>query len=383
VVWLAAIAACLIVVGALVVYFAPQAFAPAHPIDRTPVALTQTQCAEKLPVDILAGQVLMVGLPGDQLSKQAAIFRKYHVGGAVIMSSPADPHDGTILAFKQNGGNPGNPLLIATDEEGGIVQRFQDLGTLLAPADVANTYTTAQAEAMVAQHGTKLKAVGIDMVLGPLADVAPAQGTSALGNRVFSSNPDAVGSYAAAYMQGWQAAGLLPTLKHFPGMGSATGNTDFQPATTPPLASLKQRDFLPYVQLASSGTAVMIGNQNVPGWFPGPASLSPVVNAYLRNTLGYQDNLVVTDSLDTAAVASVDSVPTAVVKAIVAGNDMAIIVAPNADSITQNLNLGFIRQSELALERAVQSGALSKHQLAVSVARKLTAQHILACSLAP
>lgn len=366
----------------LAVRFAPRPPAPARPASKAPhAALTQAQCAEKLSLSVLVGQVLMIGLPGNQLSQQAAAFKSYHVGGAVLMTSPGNPKDGSILAFKKSAGNPGMPVLISTDEEGGFVQRFQNLGTLPAPAEAAGTYSIVQARAMIASHGSKLRAIGIDMVLGPLADVAPAQGTSPLGNRVFSSDPIVTSNYAAAYVQGWQAAGLLPTLKHFPGMGSATGNTDYQPATAPSLPQLQQRDFVPYQQLEQSNVAVMIGNQNVPGWFTGPASLSPKVNAYLRNTLGYQNNLIVTDSLDAAAVTGTDSVPNAVVKAIAAGNDIAIVVAPDPGSITGSLDLEFIKQSEAALERAVQNGTLSKHQLAASVARKLAAQHVLACSL--
>lgn len=387
VIWLSVMLIGLVLIGVFVARFVPRLLTPARvppvsPTAKMPVvALTQEQCAEKLPVHVLVGQVLMVGLAGSQLSQQTDIFKKYHVGGAVIMSSPADPYDGSILAFKKNGGSREDPLLISTDEEGGFVQRFQDLGVLPAPATVAHAYNTAQAETMITRQGIKLKTIGIDMVLGPLADVAPLQGTSVLGSRVFSNNPSVVSDYVAAYVKGWQTAGLLPTLKHFPGLGSATDNTDFRPATTPPLSSLQQRDFLPYPPLASSGTAVMIGNQNVPGWFSGPASLSPEANAYLRDTLGYANNMVITDSLDAAAITSTMSVSAAVVKAITAGNDMAIIVAPDPSSMTQDLNLSLIEQSAAALERAVQDGTLPKHQLAVSVVRKLTAQHVLACSL--
>lgn len=338
-------------------------------------------CAEQLPTDVLVGQILMVGLPSEAMAAQAPIFRQYYIGGAVLLTSPADPYDGSIEQFKKDASNPNAPLLVATDEEGGTVQRFQSLGTLPSPAQVASTLSPAQAEKLIAQHGAKLKAVGVDMVLGPLADVSPEHADGPLGSRVFSSDPQVVSDYARAYVQGWQAAGLLPTLKHFPGMGSATANTDYQPASAPPLATLQQRDFIPYHSLKDADVAVMMGNQDVPGWTSGPASLSAAANKYLRSTLGYTDNLIITDSLSAEAIASTTKVADAVVRAIAAGNDMALIVAPDPNTITTNSNLSSIDDAVNALKNAVEAGAVTRHQLAVSVARKLTAQHVSPCPL--
>lgn len=346
-----------------------------------PKPLTALQCAEKLPIAEQAGQVLMVGLTASSMTEQAPVFQKYHVGGAVMMTSPADPSDGSIERFRSAGGSQSIPLLISTDEEGGPVQRFKTLGVLAAPADMAGQYSPAQAQAIVSAHAKKLKAASIDMILGPLADVAPAGGASPLGSRVFSDNPQTVSNYDLAYLRGWQASGLLPTLKHFPGMGSATGNTDFQPATTPTLDALEKRDFIPYQDLTASGAAIMIGNQEVPGWSEGPASLSPVVNDYLRNTLGYKNSLVVTDSLAAQAVNGQITVSGAVVKAIAAGNDIALIVDPHVDKITVQENTALIKASIDALEAAVSAGKLPKQRLAQAVQRKLAAQDISPCAL--
>jgi beta-N-acetylhexosaminidase len=352
-----------------------------HPTNiRTVQSLpSNLQCAEELPVSVLVGQVLMVGLPANQMTDQASMFRQYHVGGVVLMSSPTNSSDGSIKSFKS--ASLPLPLIISTDEEGGLVQRFKSLGTLPSPQVVANTMSTRQVQQLIGRHATKLKSVGIDMVLGPLADVAPTNAAGALGSRVFSSDPYTVWQYDLAYIKGWQSAGLLPTIKHFPGMGSASANTDYQTATTPPLSLLKQRDFVPYRKLAGEGAAVMVGNQNVPGWFSGPASLSPVVDKYLRNTLGYSASLIVTDSLAAAAITSQYTLPNAVVDAIAAGNDMALIVGPDTSAITTQSNQNLINRSELALKQAVTIGRISKQHLAMSVVRKLAVQKISACSV--
>jgi beta-N-acetylhexosaminidase len=344
-------------------------------------AKTALECTARMPVEVLAGQVLAIGLPANQMAAQAAMFKQFHIGGAVLMSSPANPNDGSIGQFKSAGGAAGWPLMISTDEEGGLVQRFTTLGVLPAPATVAVNDSTSQARALIASHGSKLKGVGVDMVLGPVADVSPDTGTGPLGDRAFSRDPGVVSSYARAYVQGWQDAGLLPVLKHFPGLGSATGNTDFVPATAPPLSTLVARDFIPYRALSGTGTGVMVGNQTVPGWFSGPASLSPTAVAYLRETLGYGDALVVTDSLDAKAVSSTTSFSAAAVQAIAAGSDIAIIVGSDPRGLTPQLNQAFISQAVTALVQAVQNGTLSKGRLVDAVARKLAAQRLAPCSL--
>lgn len=348
---------------------------------KSPPPPTPLQCAEQLPVNFLLGQLIMIGLPADEMVAQAPLFAQYQIGGAVLMTSPVDPNDGSIKAFKKAAASHSVPVLIATDEEGGEVQRFNTLGALPSPAQVAETRTPPEAQQLVAAHAQKLHAVGLDMVLGPLADVAPEQGQSPLGNRVFSSDPSTVSDYAGAYVRGWQNGGLLPTLKHFPGMGSATGNTDYTPATTPPLASLISRDFIPYQNASKTDIAVMVGNQNVPDWFTGPASLSPVVNQYLRQNLGYQSNFIITDSLSANAITSTISIPDAVVKAVMAGNDMVIIVNPNAGLISAQANEQLMQGAEAALQKAVQNESITKQHVAQSVVRKLTAQHISPCTV--
>lgn len=346
---------------------------------RKPPVPTPEQCTASLPDSFLTGQVLIVGINGQDLAARASLIKQLSIGGVVLTAAPANPYDGSIQAFKAAAVSLGVPPLIASDEEGGTIQRFVALGTLPSPHEVAATMTPAQAQQLVMQYGQKLKAAGVDMVLGPLADVAPPQGDSVLGSRVFSSDPLVVAKFAGAYVHGWEAAGLVPVLKHFPGMGSATGNTDYTLATTPPLSRLQQRDFVPYENgMAATGTAVMVGNQTVPGWFSGPASLSPLVDTYLRSTLGYSTNLVVTDSLSAVAVTSITDQATAVVGAIAAGNDLVIVADPPSDLSSDTMLLQKIQAS---LATALQHKTLSRQHLITAVTRKLQTEHINPCSL--
>jgi beta-N-acetylhexosaminidase len=341
---------------------------------------TPEQCADSLPLDFLVGQVLLVGIQADALSAQATTFKRYNIGGAVLMTSPANPYDGSIDRFKLAAGIPNDPVLISTDEEGGDVERihFSSLPLLPSPQQVAETMSPAQAQQLLKQYGGQLKDVGVDMDLAPLADVAPVYGTSVLGNRIFSSNPQTVLTYDLAYERGLESGGIRPAAKHFPGMGPATANTDYGPATTSPLSSLEKRDFIPYKGLTKSGTTLMVGNQTVPGWFSGPASLAPVVYKYLRTTLGYSNNLIVTDSLTAGAVTAVAYESQAVFEAVRAGADMALIVEATNDAAS---NAELFAKIESGLEKAVSKGVLTKQQLALSLLRKLAVKHESACSL--
>jgi beta-N-acetylhexosaminidase len=346
---------------------------------RTTGGPTPAECIERLPAAFQAGQLLMVGLPAAGMTVQAPLFFHYSLGGVALMTAPLDPGDGSIAAFKAAAASRSVRPLVATDEEGGSIQRFAGLGVLPAPAQVAADMTPAQAQQLVYRHGLQLKAAGVDMVLGPLADVAPAPGGGVLGDRVFSADPAIVRTYDNAYIRGWQAAGLLPTLKHFPGLGSATANTDYVPAATPPLSYLQRHDFVPYEALAGSGTAVMVGNQTVPGWFSGPASLSPAVNRYLRDTLGYGHNLVITDSLSAAAVTSVAPEPQAVLQALQAGNDMALVVEQSSDTLSDTQAL--VGQATALVADAIARGTLPKQQVITSLLHKFAVQHVQPCSI--
>jgi beta-N-acetylhexosaminidase len=151
-----------------------------------------------------------------------------------------------------------------------------------------------------------------------------------IGDRSFADDPGIVSEYADAFAAGLRDAGVIPVFKHFPGHGHATGDSHRQAAVTPPLAELEASDLIPYQRLlAVPPVGVMVGHLDVPGLTaPGePASVSPaVVGDLLRNRFGYQ-GLVITDDLsEMQAIKQSFGVPEAAVRALLAGNDMALLV---------------------------------------------------------
>ena len=132
---------------------------------------------------------------------------------------------------------------------------------------------------------------------------------------------------------------MIPVVKHFPGEGSASGNTDDAPASTPPIGQLESADLLPFEAAIKAGLpAVMVGNATVPGLTSMPASLSSsVIEGLLHEQLGF-NGLVITDSLSAGAISEIGlSIEQASVDAIAAGADMVLFNSNTPVSDSQSI----------------------------------------------
>ena len=261
---------------------------------------------------------------------------------------------------------------VSTDEEGGSVARLAlVIGSLPSARQMVAQWTPAQVQSAMASHGAAMWQLGIIMDLAPVLDTANAANPFAdERERSFSENPQVATAYGLAYAAGLRSANVVPVVKHFPGIGHASGDTDLGPASDPPLAQLQQSDLIPFGQAIANGLpAVMVSHASVPGLTGAlPASLSAATYQYLRSTLHF-NGVAMTDSLGAGAI-SAYGLPqsTASVTAIEAGADMVLI---HADVWQQTL---------VALENAVNSGALPAGQVNDSVARILRAKSQNLCS---
>jgi beta-N-acetylhexosaminidase len=223
------------------------------------------------------------------------------------------------------------PLAVAVDDEGGRVQRIDMLdGKLPSARAMARTRTPDQVRALGEQRGREQLARGITMNLAPTVDVTGS--SAAIGDRSFADDPDTVGRFAEAFVEGQRAAGVYTVLKHFPGHGRADGDSHKGRVTTPPLDDLRADDLRPYATLLGQGgpladgrTGVLVGHLDVPGLTKDlPSSLTPEVYRLLRDEIGF-DGLVLTDDLGAmAAVTDEFTLPEAVERALAAGADMAL-----------------------------------------------------------
>jgi beta-N-acetylhexosaminidase len=251
-----------------------------------------------------------------------------------------------LQAAARKGHNP--PLLIMTDQEGGEVRRLPGAPEL-APAAMSST---AVAHTQGVAAGRLLRSIGVNVDLAPVADVERAS-NSFLGTRSFGSNPAVVGARACAFARGLSSMGVVYTLKHFPGLGSADANTDVQRVKIPVPAAELRSDYAAYRSCGSSPDAmIMISSAIYPSLTKSaPAVLSPKIYAHeLPTALGHPGQLTISDALDTPALAAQK---TPALRAINAGLDLLLFSGNERESaaayrqLVSGVRRGMVPQSRL------------------------------------
>ncbi len=234
----------------------------------------------------------------------------------------------------------GPPLWVATDQEGGQVQVLSGRGFDDIPSALAQTEHGCDGlRADARRWGRQLARAGVTLNLAPVADVVAspraAQNNPPVGrlDREYGFGARSVVRCAGAVAGGMRDAGVLPTFKHFPGLGRTTANTDFTADVVDTKVGAASSDVSVYRHLLTDGPAVVMVSTAVyeridPST---PAAFSaPVVTGLLRGDLGF-DGVVMTDDIsNTAAVAAIPPGKRAV-RAIRAGVDLLLL---SADSRT-------------------------------------------------
>lgn len=290
----------------------------------------------------------------------AIVFPNYN-GGALMPTTAAGMRQ--LVADLQ--AHADIPLLVATDEEGGPVDRLSFyFGQTPSPQQLAATGAPHQAYLQAQTDADRMRQLGFNVDFAPLADVD--QGGGLDPSRMFGATSDQVTRYAGAFLDGLQQHGVGGTLKHWPGLGASTGNPDFTlPMVNSSQADLNAVDYAPYRNLLSHQPAmIMVTHVIVPAYDgQAPASLSPVlVQQVLRGQLGYQ-GVVVTDAMDAQGLIAymqqqgyndpAQGIAEACVRAFLAGDDL--IEAP----IEQDRLAAVVS----AMTLAVQSGRISPARL--------------------
>jgi beta-N-acetylhexosaminidase len=301
-------------------------------------------------------------------------------GGVILYGATAPADLGTALHTLDASAPNGIAPLVMTDEEGGVVQRMANLvGSIPSARDMGATMSPDQIRELATAVARRMRAAGVTMDLAPVMDLDDGVGPNDRdpdGSRSFSLNPTTAADDANAFAAGLLAGGILPVVKHFPGLGQATANTDVKPASTLPWTTLQRAGLVPFKAAIGAGVpAVMIGDASVPGLTTLPASISPeVITNVLGEQLGFQ-GLVMTDSLSSGAFVDIGyTVPKAVVAAITAGADMVLFTAPAAD--LASLNASIVAR----LVAAVTDGTLHASRLESAASHVLTAKHVDLCA---
>jgi beta-N-acetylhexosaminidase len=297
-----------------------------------------TAAVSKLDLDGRVGQLLMVGTPIANPPALAETVRRQRLGG-VFLAGRSTQSAATVrqgIRALQQAAPPGVPLHIAVDQEGGQVQTLRSADFPTIPSAVEQgRWDAATLRARTADWAQRLADAGITLDLAPVADTVPPQFADAnppIGafNRQYGSTPDEVAGDVETVVAAVQGAGVLTTLKHFPGLGRVRSNTDTSSNTVDNATTADDAFLKPFVSGIRAGSAaVMISSARYPRLDSQAiaAFSAPIVTGLLRERLGYT-GLVVSDDLGAAAAAAAVPVGERAVRFVQAGGDLVLTVRP-------------------------------------------------------
>jgi beta-N-acetylhexosaminidase len=354
-----ALAALCLLGGGWAVLGSSQAEPKQAPVPRVPADLTPRQLAGQRIVCGFAGRTAPSGLVG--------AIRAGEVGGVILFSRniASRPQLQQLVSTLQSTERPASlssPLIVSVDQEGGQVKRLPGPPKLSAEQMGGRGPRIAQSQG--AATARSLRAVGINVDLAPVLDVARPQGFIAEQDRGFGSKPGRVKAAGVAFARGLQGGGVAATAKHFPGLGSTAANTDLRPARIRlPAPVLRRVDEAPYRGFAAAGgKLVMISSARYPalGTGPLPASQSrAVATDELRGRLGFQ-GVSISDSLEAPGATAGAGIAKVALRAAKAGTDLLLYVHCDAAA-----------KAAAVLANALAAGTLDRAQFEASVDRVL------------
>ncbi|MBE3596038.1 MAG: glycoside hydrolase family 3 C-terminal domain-containing protein, partial [Hydrogenibacillus sp.] len=283
------------------------------------------------------GQLMMVGFHGKTPSQEILdLIENDYVGGVILFGRNIGTSEElyalnvSLQEAARRAGQP-YPLLISTDQENGVVRRLGE-GTTLFPGNMfLGAVDDPEATAAVARAtGRELKALGVNMNLAPVIDVNNNPANPVIGIRSFGERPELVARHGVAAVKGYQEAGVVPTIKHFPGHGDTDVDSHLAlPTIAHDLERLEAIELVPFRQAIAAGAdCVMTAHIDFPALESHrgvPATISrAVVTDFLRDTLGFS-GVVITDCLEMKAIADTVGTVEGALQALIAGNDLLLI----------------------------------------------------------
>lgn len=336
-----------------------------------PLAGATEQIVASMSLEEKIGQMMMVGfeglLPGPEIT--SAIQEK-HIGAVILFGRNIESHEqvaGSNAALQTLAVQANQPvkLMIAIDQEGGATRRFTDIGPYYSEPMIGEMgYTAAPpaAQQQASSAARDLKRLGFNTNLAPVVDVSDGWG-SIMDGRSYGSDSELVAELGGMAVRGYNNATTISCPKHFPGHGSADGDSEeILPAVDLSLEAIEQSELPPFQKVIEEGAPmIMVAHLAVSALDATgtPASLSkPIVTDLLRKNMAFP-GVIITDDLEMGAITENMGVGEAAVAAVAAGNDMIIV--------------GHTTEKQLeawdALLAAVKSGKLKEDDINKSVTR--------------
>ena len=303
-----------------------------------PVTLTTTEPPETLPLDPI--RMMLNDMSLEERVGQLFLARcddsvalehieKYHLGGFVLFGRDFTGETPDSFRSKMNSyqAAAGLPLLIAVDEEGGTVTRVSSNRAFREKKfrSPRSLYEGGGMEAVLVSEKEKcllLSSLGLNVNLAPVCDITTDR-NAFMYDRSLGQSAEITSDFVRQVVAQMDAQNIGSCLKHFPGYGNNTDTHTGMAVDTRSLAELESNDLLPFSAGIDAGCgAILVSHTIVECLDPElPASLSPAVHDYLRNTMGFE-GVILTDDLVMQAITDAYGAGEAAVLAVLAGNDL-------------------------------------------------------------
>jgi beta-N-acetylhexosaminidase len=331
----------------------------------------------------MAGQRVIYSYSGlTPPARLLRLIRHGDVGGVIFFSqniTSSAQLASVIAELDQANASPLNPvrepLLLMTDQEGGLVRRLPG-GPLLSEKQIGEAADpVAAATSAGTSAGLNLRGVGMNVNLAPVLDVYRQPGDfDDQYQRSYSMDPAVVAELGSAFIRAQQREGVAATAKHFPGLGAAaqSQDTDDVPVTINlPLATIRNVDELPYKAAIAAGVRlIMVSWAVYPALDPGrPAGLSAtIVGGELRQRLKFT-GVTITDALEAGALRAYGTYQNRALLAAQAGMDLILCSAQE---------VGEGEQATAGLEAGYSDGQLARPAFIAALDRVLALRASLA-----
>jgi beta-N-acetylhexosaminidase len=334
----------------------------------------------------LAGGVIVGRFHGTDPDEPARMVRDLHLAGVSVTGANVvdqqqvlDMTAAVSRAAREDGRD--FPPVIGVDQEGGYVSHLRGIATefphfasagLAIAADPRLGRRVTRAAALTT--GLELRGLGFTWVFAPVADVTIGAADPTIGARSPSMDPALAAQAVGAAVKGYDDAGVVSTVKHFPGHGGATSDShDTLPVLDATVEELMAHDLPPFESaIRQQAPAVMLSHLDLTDIAPGvPASMAPEVYDLLRDDLGFE-GVAITDSLGMGAVGGR---PTPALQALQAGADLLLMPVDNATThqiVVDAIDSGLVSRARVE-EAAARVVALQMWQARIAAQRPVPA----------
>jgi beta-N-acetylhexosaminidase len=312
------------------------------------------EAVERLSLEQQVGRMVILRFAGTEAPEYVTrALREGRAAGVILFrDNLVDPEQ--LRALTRSLRHAAPSVLICVDQEGGEI-RIVPWAEPERAAPEQQAWGSVREDSRAA--GRDLREAGINVTLGPVADV-PTEG-SVMTNRAFTSDPEGAVAAVAESVAGWREAGVGTTVKHFPGLGGASINTDDASATVDRTRRQLNDDLAPFAFAIESGTEFVMTSHAV---YPAldtehiASQSSAVIENLLRGELGFE-GVVMTDSLEAQAVQDVSDIEDAAIASAAAGVDVVLTTGQGSYTRVYRALLAQARDDRAFRERVKQSAA--------------------------